>query len=97
MRVLLRKSPNKTKKWRVTLEDGKSVDFGATGYEDFTMHKNANRKNLYITRHQKRENWGKSGIRTAGFWSRWLLWEKPSFNNAINYIQNKFNIKVKKI
>lgn len=92
MKIFLRKSPNRTKKWRVDFDNGGHVDFGARGYEDFTMHKNPERKDRYIIRHQKRENWGKSGIKTAGFWSRWLLWEKPSIKNAIRHIERKFKI-----
>lgn len=92
MKIFLRKSPNATKKWRVEFNDGKHVDFGAKGYQDYTMHQDPERKQRYIIRHQKRENWNKSGIRTAGFWSRWLLWEKPKLKNAIRYIENKFKI-----
>ena len=39
------------------------------------------------------ENWKHSGIKTAGFWSRWLLWSVPSFNGAKKIITKKFNIK----
>jgi hypothetical protein len=42
----------------------------------------------YLTRHRKRENWSKSGKFTAGFWSRWLLWSKPSFKEALKKTEN---------
>ena len=48
----------------------------------------------YLTRHKKREDWSKKGIDTAGFWSRWLLWSKPSLGGAIKLIENKFNVKI---
>ena len=35
-----------------------------------------------------KEMWGKGGIYTPGFWSRWLLWSQPSLKGAIKYIQN---------
>jgi hypothetical protein len=69
------------KKWVAIFPDGKRVSFGAAGYQDYTMHKDPARQRRYITRHEKHENW--SDPRTAGFWSRWLLWSKPSFNEAL--------------
>ena len=42
-------------------------------YTDFTHHKDYDRMERYDTRHKLRENWKKSGILTAGFWSKWLL------------------------
>lgn len=39
------------------------------------------------------ENWKHSGIKTAGFWSRWLLWSVPSFNGAKKVITKKFKVK----
>jgi hypothetical protein len=82
------KSPIKTKKYRAELPDGTSVDFGAAGYSDYTKHKDPERKQRYIIRHQKRENWTPRGIHTAGFWSRWLLWGEPTLNASKRYIQN---------
>jgi hypothetical protein len=79
----LLKSPISGKKWRVELPNGKHVDFGAKGYQDFTMHRDTERMRRYIIRHQKRENWTKSGVGTAGFWSRWILWSAPSFEGAV--------------
>ena len=35
------------------------------------------------------ENW--NNPLTAGFWSRWLLWEKPTLNEAVRNINAKFN------
>jgi len=92
MKVILRKSPMNTKKWRVEFPDGRHVDFGAQGYSDFTMHKDPRRKQLYITRHERRENW--SDILTPGFWSRWLLWEKPSLEKAISFVERKFRVHI---
>ena len=92
--VYLRKSPRKEKKFRVTLANGNKVDFGAKGYSDYTIHKEPERMKRYLARHKKRENWKRSGINTAGFWSRWLLWSKPSLNSAKKLIEKKFNIRI---
>ena len=90
--VLLTKSPHSEKKFRVVLENGRSVNFGAKGYQDFTQHGDPDRMRLYVIRHRARENWKRSGIDTAGFWSRWLLWSKPSLDQAIKFIKQKFGI-----
>ena len=76
----------------ITTPDNNKVHFGDSRYFDFTEHKNKERKELYIQRHQSRENW--EDLNTAGAWSRWLLWEKPTIEQAINFIQNKFNIQI---
>jgi hypothetical protein len=72
----------------------KIIKFGNSKYEDYTIHKNLDRKKRYIDRHQKRENWTKSGLATRGFWSRWLLWNKPSIEKSIKDIEKKFNVKI---
>jgi hypothetical protein len=48
----------------------------------FTIHKDEQRKQRYIDRHKTNEIWSKSGIDTAGVWSRWLLWNKPTIKTA---------------
>ena len=51
MRVKITKSPNSKKKFRATLDDGRTVDFGASGYSDYTKHKNPSRMRSYVLRH----------------------------------------------
>lgn len=95
--IILSKSNRKGKKWQVKFEDGKTVHFGAEGYLDYTQHGDPKRKELYIQRHAAtgREQW--DNIHTAGFWSRWLLWDQPTLQEAINKIEKKFKITIKKI
>jgi Family of unknown function (DUF5754) len=91
-------SNKKDKKWMVITPDGrKIIHFGNSNYQDYTQHHDKIRMNSYILRHQKRENWTKSGINTAGWWSRWLLWSAPSISAAIKLIKNKFDIDIIKI
>ena len=115
------KSPKSDKKFRVISPDNKTVDFGAKGYSDYTLHKNPLRMRLYVGRHggiipqylknelnknkihskmmnvssSTKEDWSKSGIMTAGFWSRWLLWSDPNIEKAKNIITKKFKINIK--
>jgi hypothetical protein len=60
-----------------------SVHFGRKGYSDYTKHGDKERMQRYLARHRKRENWTRAGRFTAGFWSRWLLWSRPSFRAAL--------------
>ena len=88
----LTKSKTKNKKWNIT--NGKTINFGDSRYDDFTLHKNPNRKKLYIARHKKRENWNKSGINTAAFWSKHLLWNKNTLNKSIKDTEDRFKINI---
>ena len=90
--VLLKKSSNPDKKYDAFVE-GKKVSFGASGYSDFTKHKDEERKRNYIARHQVNQNW--NDLKTAGSWSRWLLWEKKTIPEAIRNMEKKFNIDIK--
>ena len=88
----LSESTRGDKKWRIRTPQGKLIHFGARGYEDYTMHKDERRKENYISRHASREDWSPSGINTAGFWSRWLLWNKESLEDSMDDIERNFGI-----
>jgi hypothetical protein len=77
------------------LGGGFTVHFGATGYQDYTQHKDEARMRRYLARHRARENWAASGLRTAGFWSRWLLWNKPSLRASAADISRRFGVRVR--
>lgn len=79
-------------KYYIITRTGKKVYFGASGYSDFTKHKDEARKQRYIDRHKSTENWGQSGIDTAGFWSRWLLWNKPTITSSYDDIKKQFRL-----
>lgn len=56
-----------------------------------TSPSKVHRMMLGVSRSTK-ENW--SDPKTAGFWSRWLLWSDPTLNGARKVIEQKFQIKV---
>ena len=85
----LKTSTRKNKKFSIN-----GIHFGDSRYEDFTSHKDEKRKNNYLARHAKNEDWTKSGIDTAGFWSRWVLWNRPTLQNSIKDVEKRFNIKI---
>lgn len=70
-------------KFKAIFPEGRTVHFGAKGYSDYTMHRDSTRMKRYVIRHRRRENWGRSGRYTPGFWSRWLLWSRPTMNGAL--------------
>ena len=92
IRVHLTRSPMLSKKYRVRFVDEKRhVDFGARGYSDYTIHKDDDRRALYIKRHRVHENW--KDVYTAGFWARWLLWEKKTIKEAKADMSKRFGIR----
>ena len=70
----------------------KSLHFGAKGYQDYLIHKDDNRKENYIKRHQVNEDW--SDLTKAGTFSRFLLWNKPSLSDSIKDMEKRFKIKI---
>lgn len=84
--VTIKRSDRKNKKFVAIINEKKKVHFGGSGYADFTIHKDKK-----IARHKGlKENWGVTGIKTAGFWSRWLLWNKESLEDSRKDIEKKF-------
>lgn len=91
----LTKLENDKKKYKVVLlnEDTgrkKTIKFGQEGADDYTIHKDKERKKRYLKRHRAREDWTKSGIATAGWWSRYLLWNLPTIKSSLDYIIGRF-------
>ena len=66
------------------------VHFGHSAYEDFTTHRDVARKALYLARHRPREDWTLSGLKTAGFWARHLLWSEPTLQASVTALNRKF-------
>jgi hypothetical protein len=97
--IYLLKSQKPDKKFKVLVElrsgVAKTIHFGSKGMSDYTLNKDPQRKHLYMKRHRLRENWSKSGIKTAGFWSRWLLWNKPTLDESIRDIEKRFHVIIK--
>ena len=61
-------------------------------------HENTDRKDNYIARHKNNEDWNKSGAKTAGFYSKRVLWNKPTLKASIDDINKRFkhlNVKMK--
>ena len=76
MQIVITPSDKADKKFEARIDGRKSVYFGQAGASDFTIHKDPMRKNRYLDRHSKNEDW--HNYNTAGFYSRWLLWNKET-------------------
>jgi hypothetical protein len=62
------------------------VYFGDSNYSEYTIHKDESdeaRKQRYINRHKKNENWTKSSIDTADWWALNFLWNKTTIKDSI--------------
>lgn len=52
IKISYEKSTRNDKKFMTTTPDGKTVHFGAKGYQDFTEHKDPERRKAYRKRHE---------------------------------------------
>ena len=98
MDVVISKSENRNKKYKAVIDGKKTVHFGQAGASDMTQHKDKDRKDRYISRHRKNENWGASGVDTAGFYSKHVLWNKDTLTKSVDDLNKRFkniNIKIK--
>ena len=96
MEAVITVSDNPKKKYKVVITKGdkkKTIHFGQAGASDYTQHKDTERKDRYLARHKKRENW--KDPFTASFWATNLLWNKPSLYASIKSIQDDYGIKIK--
>jgi len=95
-KLKITKSNNPKKKFTAIFfnKEGKKIKtqhFGSFGMSDFTKHKDEERKERYLNRHRKRENW--DNPLSAGALSRFILWNKPSLRESIKDFKNRFNLK----
>ncbi len=55
----------KDKKFDAIVDGKKTVSFGAAGMSDYTKHQDAERKERYINRHRKKEDWNKTSLQAS--------------------------------
>ena len=97
MDIVISKSSKPQKKFQAVIDGRKTIHFGQAGASDFTKHNDTERKQRYIDRHKKRENW--QDPTTAGFFAKHVLWNKPTLTESIKDLDNRYkslNIKYKK-
>ena len=75
----------------------KTTHFGQRGASDYTKHGEKERMKRYLERHggerptSTKEDW--KDPTTAGSLSRWVLWNKPSFNGSFADYKRRFGLK----
>ena len=85
-------------KFFIITANGHKVNFGSAKNKDYTIYCREygkeiadKKKHAYIARHSKlNEKWGIDGINSAGFFSKWLLWNKPTIEESYQDIQQRF-------
>ena len=95
VRYELSRSNLSSKKYKIQTPDGKTIQFGQAGASDYTLHKDPERRDRYIARHQSRENW--TNLDKAGTWSRYILWNQPTLEASIRDMEKRFGIKIIKL
>jgi hypothetical protein len=84
------RSPRSSKKFRALFDDGTHTDFGAVGYEDFTQHKDAKRREMYRQRHK---NDNLQDYKSAGALSWYILWgSSTSLQTNLAAYKKRFNL-----
>ena len=90
MEVIIKRSNKPDKKFDAVIDNKKIVSFGFKNMSDFTLHKDPERKARYIARHKSNEDWAKSGIKTAGFYAKHVLWNKPTLQASVNDLNHRY-------
>ena len=92
--IVISKSSNKNKKYDARIDGRKTISFGAAGMSDYTIHQDDERKQRYLDRHRKNENW--ADYNTAGFYAKNLLWNKKTLSESVKDTNTRFkNLKIK--
>jgi len=90
----LTRSTNPNKKYSVLYLKGdkvKTINFGASGYNDYIITNNDAQKKRYINRHK---NDNIDDYNFAGFWSMHLLWHHKTIKESIKYIEKTYKINI---
>lgn len=89
--IVLTNSDRKGKRYMVIV-DGKKIHFSSSEHENYTMHKDNERKQRYIKRHIKeKKRWHhlKVNLMHPSYWSRWVSWNRPTIRDSVRDIEKK--------
>jgi hypothetical protein len=93
--MLIEPSTRKDKRLMATFANGKVIHFGLKGGKTYIDEGDKIKRQNYLARHQKRENWDDPF--TAGSLSRYLLWgDSTSLEANHQAFMKKFPIILKK-
>jgi hypothetical protein len=93
--MLIEKSTRKGKRFMATYANGKVVHFGQEGGKTYIDEGDKIKRENYLLRHKKRENWNDPF--SAGSLSRYLLWgESTNMETNHQAFMKKFPITYQK-
>lgn len=88
--MIIKPSTRKGKRFMATFNNGKTIHFGLRGGQTYIDHGDKIKRENYINRHKKNEDWTKVN---AGSLSRFLLWgDYTTLEQNHNVYMKKFNI-----
>ena len=91
---ILKKSNVKNKRYSLINETtNEKYDFGHKEYDNYTIHKDEDRKRAYLKRSKNLNNNNELNNNTL---ARMILWNKPTIRRSIKDVEKKFNIIIKK-
>ena len=89
--MLIEKSNRKGKRFKATFKNGKVIHFGQENGKTYIDEGNKTKRENYLARHKKRENW--NDPYSAGALSRWILWgDYTSIDGNIASYKRMFNV-----
>lgn len=97
IRAEIKKSPKKEKRFMVFIEDEfknkkKTIHFGSKNGNTYLEHKDDKIKKNWEARHKVREDW--NDYFSAGFWSKWVLWNKKTLEDSLEDLEKRFKIEI---
>lgn len=85
-------STRKGKRFMVTFSNGVTTHFGMAGGKTYIDEGDKAKRELYLKRHQARENW--NDPYSAGALSRWLLWgDSTDLETNHKAFMKRFNVR----
>ncbi len=91
MNIIIKPSTKPDKKYDAIIGN-KTIPFGARNYEDYTKHKDDDRKHNYLQRH-KHDHFNNPLY--PSFYSTNLLWNKKTLSESIKDTNKKYNVNIK--
>ena len=89
--MYITQSDRKDKRYTAIFDNGKQVHFGLKGGQAYIDHMDKLKRENYLKRHIKRENW--DDPYTAGALSKWILWgDSSNINKNLIDFKKRFGL-----
>ena len=89
MKIVIQESTRPQKKYMAS-NGQKTVHFGDSNYQDFTQHKDEQRKKNYLSRHGKEDHTISNALSPA-FLARHVLWSEKTVPEAVRKLNRKYS------